>query len=89
MKTAKVSKSKTTKTTTLPSPRGTTPKETTVSVSKPTRLAVPPSAPAIATEEIARCAYAIWERQGRPAGKETEHWLQAEMQLKGLESFSE
>ena len=89
MKTARVSKSKAPKTTTLQSPRDTAPAKTTVSMSKPTRMTVPQSAPVITTEEIARCAYAIWERQGRPAGKDTEHWLQAEMQLKGSQSFSE
>jgi hypothetical protein len=32
-------------------------------------------------EEIAQCAYLIWEREGRPAGRAKEHWLQAETQL--------
>jgi hypothetical protein len=32
-------------------------------------------------EEIAQCAYLIWEGEGRPAGREKEHWLQAETQL--------
>jgi hypothetical protein len=32
-------------------------------------------------EEIALCAYLIWEREGRPPGREKEHWLQAETQL--------
>ena len=32
-------------------------------------------------EEIAFCAYLIWEKEGRPAGREREHWLQAETQL--------
>jgi hypothetical protein len=32
-------------------------------------------------EEIAFCAYLIWEREGRPQGCEEAHWLQAEMQL--------
>ncbi|MGE0373644.1 MAG: DUF2934 domain-containing protein [Gammaproteobacteria bacterium] len=26
-------------------------------------------------------AYQIWEREGRPAGREIEHWLQAEQEL--------
>jgi hypothetical protein len=32
-------------------------------------------------EEIAFCAYGIYESEGRPHGKEQEHWLQAEAQL--------
>ena len=32
-------------------------------------------------EEIALCAFLIWEREGRPSGREREHWLQAETQL--------
>jgi hypothetical protein len=32
-------------------------------------------------DEIAICAYLIWEKEGRPFGREREHWLQAETQL--------
>jgi hypothetical protein len=32
-------------------------------------------------EEIAVCAFFIWEAEGRPEGREQMHWLQAEMQL--------
>jgi len=28
--------------------------------------------------EIAKRAYALWEREDRPAGKDIEHWLRAE-----------
>lgn len=28
--------------------------------------------------EIRRIAYSIWEREGRPTGRETAHWLEAE-----------
>jgi hypothetical protein len=59
------------------------------SVSNLKRVVAAASAPAITTEEIARRAYAIWEGQGRPAGMEKEHWLQAETQLKASQSFSE
>lgn len=31
--------------------------------------------------EIAVCAFYIWEAEGRPEGRQREHWLQAEMQL--------
>jgi Protein of unknown function (DUF2934) len=33
------------------------------------------------SEEIAACAYLIYEREGRPDGKATQHWLEAEAQL--------
>jgi hypothetical protein len=32
-------------------------------------------------DEIAACARAIYEMEGRPEGKAVEHWLQAEAQL--------
>lgn len=32
-------------------------------------------------DEIACCAYLIWEKEGRPPGRSKEHWLQAESQL--------
>lgn len=32
-------------------------------------------------EEITGCAYLIWEEEGRPEGREKQHWLQAEAQL--------
>ena len=32
-------------------------------------------------EEIAICAQAIYEREGRPQGRAMEHWLAAEKQL--------
>ena len=33
-------------------------------------------------EQIAMCAYLIWEKEGRPQGRHESHWLQAENQLK-------
>ena len=33
--------------------------------------------------EIERRAYEIWERNGRPEGREEEHWRQAEQELAG------
>jgi hypothetical protein len=35
----------------------------------------------LAQAEIARCAYLIWEGEGRPEGRAIAHWLQAEEQL--------
>lgn len=32
-------------------------------------------------ERIAARAYEIWEREGRPANKETEHWQRAEQEV--------
>ena len=32
-------------------------------------------------EEIAICAHSIYEKEGRPNGRATQHWLQAEAQL--------
>lgn len=32
-------------------------------------------------EDIAVCAYHIWEREGRPDGKDVVHWVQARAQL--------
>lgn len=32
-------------------------------------------------QEIAKRAYAIWEREGRPHGRNVEHWLTAEREL--------
>jgi len=29
-------------------------------------------------QEIANLAYLIWEQEGRPEGRETIHWLEAE-----------
>lgn len=43
----------------------------------------------ITTDQIASRAYSIWEQEGRPAGKEAEHWFQAEQQLKASQSFTE
>jgi hypothetical protein len=38
-------------------------------------------------EEIALCAHQIWEQAGRPDGRDMEHWLQAEAQLRKSRSF--
>ena len=35
----------------------------------------------VSREQIATCAYIIWEHEGLPAGMATEHWRQAELQL--------
>lgn len=33
--------------------------------------------------EIAARAYHIWEREGRPHGRDLDHWLAAERELRG------
>ena len=35
----------------------------------------------VTESSISERAYSIWEREGRPAGKELDHWLQAEAEL--------
>lgn len=36
--------------------------------------------------EIELCAYHIWEREGRPQGREHIHWLMAEAEILGAAS---
>ncbi len=33
------------------------------------------------TDQVARRAYEIWEAEGRPGGREREHWVRAEADL--------
>ncbi len=33
-------------------------------------------------DEIALCAFLLWEKEGRQSGRETTYWLQAEAQVK-------
>lgn len=35
-------------------------------------------------EEIARQAYYLWEDDGRPVGRDLDHWLRAEAQVKAV-----
>jgi hypothetical protein len=37
--------------------------------------------PSITHEEITARAHALWEQEGRPEGREREHWLRAEAEL--------
>ena len=39
-------------------------------------------------QEIKRRAYEIWERHGRPEGKEDEFWQQAEQELRNEDKSS-
>ena len=39
-------------------------------------------------DAIGRRAYEIWEREGRPNGRDREHWFQAERELDSEESTS-
>jgi hypothetical protein len=49
----------------------------------PPRKAGLPARQTATHQEIAAAAYSIWEQQGRPAGRDVEHWLQAELQICG------
>lgn len=40
------------------------------------------------TESIASRAYTLWEKDGRPAGRDVEYWLRAESQIKHSHSFA-
>ncbi len=40
-----------------------------------------PNSPYHSKEDIAKLAYAIFEREGRPHGRSLEHWFQAESLL--------
>lgn len=35
-------------------------------------------------EDVAACAYLIWEKEGRPHGRDAEHWFQAEAMLRAM-----
>lgn len=45
------------------------------------RLTNPPQAEPT-HDEIARCAYSLWEQQGRPQNQEAKIWFYAEAQLR-------
>ena len=47
-----------------------------------------PFAELISAEAIATRAYILWEKDGRPPGRDMEYWLKAESQLKDTQSFS-
>ncbi len=34
--------------------------------------------------DVAACAYLIWEKEGKPHGRDVEHWLQAETLLRAM-----
>ena len=38
--------------------------------------------------EIARRAYSIWEVEGRPSGREIDHWLRAEAEVQSAHAAS-
>jgi hypothetical protein len=61
------------------------------------RSVKPANVTPLTREQIALCAYHIWQVEGHPEGRAVEHWLQAEVQLsadrlemiKGLTSATE
>ncbi|MBE7496767.1 MAG: DUF2934 domain-containing protein [Verrucomicrobiaceae bacterium] len=62
------------------------PKKKSTSVNKPvrkhTQAAAQAPEPEITEVEIATCAYFIYISEGCPAGRELDHWLEAEARLK-------
>ena len=46
--------------------------------------AQPPLGPAMATHEVARRAYEIYEQSGFQDGRDLDHWLVAERELQGF-----
>jgi len=44
-------------------------------------MSIKNESPGPSEQQIAECAYYIWESEGQPAGREAEHWHQAELQL--------
>jgi hypothetical protein len=55
-------------------------KSTIISTPTPvTRTCPPPT-----NDQVAALAYAIWLDRGRPEGRDMEHWLEAERQLRGV-----
>lgn len=48
-----------------------------------TRNTTAPKQAGVASEQIAARAYEIWVASGRPAGRDQEHWFQAERELRG------
>jgi Protein of unknown function (DUF2934) len=41
------------------------------------------------TDEIARVAYAIWEAEGQPEGRDHEHWMNAKQLIEEGRAYSE
>ena len=51
------------------------------------KVASPPAGGAT-PEQVAERAYQIWQESGCPHGRDWEHWLQAERELKGARPAS-
>jgi hypothetical protein len=65
-----------------PSPKAKTPRATKTR----SRIAGATSAAAVGRQDdlhelVQQRAYELWEREGRPAGREHDHWLQAEREI--------
>lgn len=41
-----------------------------------------PPQPELNPADVAACAYMIWEKEGKPHGRDAEHWFQAETLLR-------
>ena len=42
--------------------------------------------PELNPADVAACAYLIWEREGKPHGRDAEHWMQAETLLRAMQA---
>ncbi|MBI5684264.1 MAG: DUF2934 domain-containing protein [Verrucomicrobia bacterium] len=43
-----------------------------------------PPQPELNPADVAACAYLIWVKEGRPHGRDAEHWFQAEAMLRAM-----
>lgn len=41
------------------------------------------------TAEIAKRAYALWDQEGRPMGRDIDHWLQAEAEVMSTQRMAQ
>jgi hypothetical protein len=43
-----------------------------------------PHQPELNPDEVALCAYLIWEKEGKPHGRDADHWFQAQTLLRAM-----
>jgi hypothetical protein len=69
-------------------PKAAAPKATKVAAAKKTTTTAPMAVAAISqqpdAQAVAQRAYEIFEREGRPHGRDVEHWLRAEAELSSV-----
>ncbi len=57
-------------------------KKTKTTKQRPASKAFPAPMSEPTREDIAAAAHATWEQEGRPEGRDVEHWLKAETELR-------